>query len=409
MSILSRLLGRRITARDQLLYELLGQGNTWAGEHVTVQGALNLSAFWASVRITAQTVASLSFDVMEKGADGVKVRAKDHWLQPILDSSPNSEQTAIEFWEGRVLGLCTTGNAFAEKGYNGKKMVSLERMPNDTNVFRNSDGDLRYKFLDRGKEVVLPDEKVFHIKAFGDGDTGMSPVAFARQTLSLTIATEKLAGHTYSKGGRSKGFFVMPAGTKLSAEQRADAKKSLVEANAGPDAPWAGILEGGVDFKSISLSMRDAEMILNRRFNVEEVCRWIGVPPIIIGHSADGQTMWGTGVTAVMQAWLTFGLRSYLKRIEQAIEKRLLTPVERLRFSIKINYEDLLRGDSSARASFYTSMLNAGVMTINEVRKLEGLPPVEGGDVVRMQMQNVPITDANGLGHNGGPPIGDDE
>ncbi|MGV1791005.1 phage portal protein [Rhizobium sp. A37_96] len=397
-----------LTARDPDLYTLMGGSETWAGERVSTEGALNLSAFWAASRITAQTVASLSFDVMEKGADGVKVRAPDHWLQPIIDSSPNADQTAIEFWEGRVLGLCTSGNAFAEKAFLGSKLTALNRMPADTDVSRNSDGALQYRFSDRGKDVVLPEEKVFHVRAFGDGDVGLSPVAYARQTLSLTTATEKAAGHAYSKGLRSKGFFIMPAGAKpLNDEQRKDAKKSLVDANSGSNAPWAGILEGGVDFKTVSLSMRDAEMILNRRFNVEEVCRWLGVPPIIIGHSSDGQTMWGTGVASIMQAWLTFGLRSYIKRIEQAIEKRLLTPVDRLRYSIKINYEDLLRGDSAARATFYKILLDAGVMTINEVRKIEGLPPVPGGDIPRIQTQNQPISDATG--HNGGPPIGANE
>lgn len=397
-----------LTARDPDLYTLLGGSETWAGERVSTEGALNLSAFWAAARITAQTVASLSFDVMEKGADGVKVRAPDHWLQPIIDSSPNADQTAIEFWEGRVLGLCTSGNAFAEKAFLGSKLTALNRMPADTDVSRNSDGALQYRFSDRGKDVVLPEEKVFHVKAFGDGDVGLSPVSYARQTLSLTTATEKAAGHAYSKGLRSKGFFVMPSGSKaLTKEQRDDAKKNLIDANSGSNAPWAGLLEGGVDFKTVSLSMRDAEMILNRRFNVEEVCRWLGVPPIIIGHSSDGQTMWGTGVASIMQAWLTFGLRSYIKRIEQAIEKRLLTPVDRLRYSIKINYEDLLRGDSAARAAFYKILLDAGVMTINEVRKIEGLPPVPGGDIPRIQTQNQPISDATG--HNGGPPIGANE
>jgi HK97 family phage portal protein len=403
--------GRSVTAKDDDLYRLLGQGETWAGERVTAQGALNLSAYWAATRITAQTVASLSFDVMERTKDGVKVRAPDHWLQEIIDNSPNADQTSIEFWEGRVLGLCTSGNGFAEKAYSGTRLAALNRMPADTRVYRNSDYELEYKFLDRGKEVILPEAKVFHIKAFGDGDVGLSPVSYARQTLSLAIATERAVGQAFSKGIRSKGFFVMPPGTKpLTAEQRKDAKATLVDANSGPHAPWAGILEGGVDFKTVSLSMRDAEMIMNRRFNVEEVCRWLGVPPIIIGHSGEGQTMWGTGVTAVMQAWLTFGLRSYLKRIEKAIEKRIFTPAERLRFSIKINYEDLLRGDSHARAAFYKALLDSGVMTINEVRRLEGLPPVNGGDVPRMQSQNVPIDQPqSNLGHNGGPPIGETE
>lgn len=417
MSWWHRLIGRTSTARDKELYDILGGGENWAGEPVSPEGALKLSAYWAAVRIKSQTVASLSFDVMERQADGSKVRVPDHPLQALLDVSPNADQTAIEFWEGRMLGLCTRGNGFAEKVDGRAGLIALNHMPASTRVFRDDNDNLKYKFIDRGKEEILPEEKVFHIKGFGDGDEGLSPIAYARQTLSLTIATEKFAGQTYSRGGRLKGFFVMPSGTKpLTATQRDDGRKTLVEANSGPNAPWAGILEGGVDFKQVSLSMKDAEMILNRRFNVEEICRWVGVPPVIIGHSAEGQTMWGTGVSAIMQSWYTLGLRTDLKRIEQAIAKRILTPEQRLKYSVKINYEDLLRGDTAARSAFYVRMLAAGVMTINEVRKLEGWPPVEGGDIPRMQMQNVPITEEStraaataAIGHNGGPPLGDDE
>lgn len=413
MAFWNRWFGRSFTAKDRELYEMMGGGGTWAGESVSPEGALKLSAYWAAVRIKSQTVASLSFDVMERQKDGSKVRVPDHPLQALIDDSPNADQTAIEFWEGRMLGLSTSGNGFAEKVSGRSGLVALNAMPADTFADRNTDGELIYTFYDRGKQEKLPEDKVFHIKGFGDGDMGMSPVHYARQTLSLTIATEKFAGQTYSRGGRLKGFFVMPPGTKqLTEDQRKDAKKNLVEANTGPNAPWAGILEGGVDWKSVQLTMRDAEMILNRRFNIEEVCRWVGVPPIIIGHAGEGQTMWGTGVSAIMQSWYTLGLRTDIKRIEQAIWKRILTPAERLRFSVKINYEDLLRGDTAARSAFYVSMLNAGVMTINQVRKLEGWPPIDGGDTARMQMQNVPITEAStraaAIGQNGGPPLGDE-
>jgi HK97 family phage portal protein len=88
-------------------------------------------------------------------------------------------------------------------------------------------------------------------------------------------------------------------------------------------------------------------------------------------------------------------LRRRLKRIEQALEKQLLTPRDRSQgVTIEFNLEGLLRADSAARALFYARMTQIGVMTINEVRALENLPPVQDGDVPRMQMQNVPITDA---------------
>ncbi|HEV2502341.1 MAG TPA: phage portal protein [Mesorhizobium sp.] len=404
--------GRIFSVSDKDLPAAIGVQDNWADEAVSVEGSMNLSAFWAGVRITAETVGSLSFEMMERDRSGRKVRVPDHDLQSLFSASPNADQTAVEFWEGRMLGLCTSGNGFAEKveSANGKRLIALNSMPADTQGKRNANGDIEYTFYDRGKQERLPEEKVFHIRGFGDGIMGLSPVEYARQTLSLTIATEKFASQSYSRGLRSKGFFVMPAGKTLNKEQRDDARKTLVEANSGKNAPWAGVLEGGVEFKSVSLSMRDAEMIMNRRFNVEEVCRWIGVPPIIIGHAAEGQTMWGTGVSAVMQAWYTLRLRTYLKRIEQAISKRIFSPEDRARFSVKINYEDLLRGDTVARSAFYTALLNAGVMTINEVRALEGLPPVAGGDVPRMQMQNVPISGAPGqIGHNGGPAIGANE
>lgn len=381
------------SARDRDLYSVLGYGENWAGEPVSVEGALNLSAFWAGARITAETVASLSIDVMEKRSDGVKVRVSDHPLQRVLDEKPNADQTAIEFWEERVLGMCTTGNGFAEKVEGRGGLIALNSMPADTGVSRNSDGDLIYTFSDRGKEVRLPEEKVFHLKAFGAGDLGFSPVEYARQTLSLSIATERAAGQAFSKGLRSKGFFIMPPGSKpLTAEQRADAKKSLVEANSGPNAPWASILEGGVDFKPVTLSMRDAEMILNRRFNVEDICRWLGIPPVLVGHAAEGQTMWGTGVQSIMQSWLNLGLRSRLKRIEQAIQERVMTPADRLKYSVKFNYEDLLRTDTKARYEAHEIALRSGFKSRNEVRRFEGDEPVEGGDVIMTQMQNVPIT-----------------
>lgn len=392
MRFWQRWFSRKATARDSELYEYFDGGDTWAGESASTQSALNLSAFWACTRVTAQTIASLSLEVMERRSDGARVRVSDHPLQELLDDAPNADQTSIEFWEGRVLGLCTSGNGFAEKVYQGDRLIALNPMPYDTAVERMKSGELRYTFNDRGKTIELPEKKVFHLKAFGDGDVGMSPVSYARQTIGNAIAAEKAAGQTFSKGLRAKGFFTFP--TQLTPEQREQARKNFAERYSGPNAPGVGILEAGVDFKAVNITPRDAEMIMNRRFNVEEICRWLGVPPIIIGHAGEGQTMWGTGVSAIMQSWLNLGLRSQLRRIEKAISKRIMTPEERRRFKVRFNYEDLLRGDSQARSAFYTALLQSGVMTINEVRKLEGLPPVEGGDVPRMQMQNVPITDA---------------
>jgi len=154
------------------------------------------------------------------------------------------------------------------------------------------------------------------------------------------------------------------------------------------------ILEGGWKWSSLSISPDDAQMLESCGFSVEEVCRFFGVPPHMIGHTTKS-TSWGTGLEQQSIGFQRYALRRRLKRIEQAIAKQLLTQEDRARgIVVEFNLEGLLRGDSAARSNFYGSALNNGWMTINEVRALENLPPVPGGDVPRMQMQNVPITDA---------------
>ena len=157
------------------------------------------------------------------------------------------------------------------------------------------------------------------------------------------------------------------------------------------------LLDRGMDWVQLSISPEDAQMLQSRSFSVEEVCRFFGVPPFMVGHT-EKTTSWGTGLEQQTLGFQKFTLRRRLKRIEQALEKQLLSVADRMAgITIEFNLEGLLRGDSAARASFYQQMLTNGVMTINEVRSLENLPPVAGGEVPRMQMQNVPIPQA-GLG-----------
>lgn len=390
-------------ASDGFWAAFLGTEN-FSGEHVTEHGALQLSAFFAAARLISQTIATLPIGVFERDGAGDKRAVSGHPLYALLHDSPNADQTAVEFWEGRVLGLCTAGNGYAEKTQAGDgRLISLERMPADTAVVRLDSGSLEYRFYDRGKQEKLPEAKVFHLRGFGDGDVGMSPVSYARNTLGLARATDREAGAVFAKGMRSKGFFVMPQGAKpLTPEQRTDAKKSLVEANSGPRAPWAGILEGGVDFMSVNITPKDAEMILSRRFNVEDICRWLGVPPILIGHASEGQTMWGSGVEQIMLGWLTLGLRPYLTRIEQAVKKRLLTPADRARgLFVEFAVEGLLRADSKARSELMSKMVQNAALAPNEWRRKENLPPREGGDELYINSTLIPLSMAH-LPRSGG-------
>jgi HK97 family phage portal protein len=154
------------------------------------------------------------------------------------------------------------------------------------------------------------------------------------------------------------------------------------------------ILNSDMEYRQLTINPDDAQMLESRGFSVEEICRFFGVPPHMIGHTEKASS-WGTGIEQMTLGFVKFALRRRLKRIEQALEKQLLSPVERANgMRIEFNLEGLLRGDSQNRATFYASGLQNGWFTINEVRAYENMPPVDGGEVPRMQMQNVPITEA---------------
>jgi len=156
------------------------------------------------------------------------------------------------------------------------------------------------------------------------------------------------------------------------------------------------VLEGGTKWQQLTINPEDAQMLQSRGFSVEEVCRFFGVPPHMVGHTQNS-TSWGTGLEQQTLGFQKFTLRRRLKRIEQASEKQLLTPTERAEgITIEFNLEGLLRADSAARASFYATMVQNGIYTRNEVRALENMPPKPGADELTVQAQNVPVGSTGG-------------
>lgn len=358
-------------------------GETWAGRAVTEENSLQLSAWWRSVKLYSDVTGALPLKFYERTDGDDRRQVRDHQVGTLISVNPNIDQTAQEFWSGLAAGLAMLGNGYAEKRYLGKSLASLEPLPYDTLPDRthNKDRELEYHFRDRGKDEWLPREKVFHVRGFtlGKGDLGLSPLAAARQALSISLATEESAGKTFSQGMRASGFFTGP---RLQPDQREDFTKKFIDPIIGNNASaHYGILEQGFEFKPINIPPKDAEMLLSRRFNVEEICRFMGVPPILVGHAAEGQTMWGSGVEAIILTWLTLGLDSFLSSIEKSINKRLLTPEERSRFFAEFDRKALLRADSAGRAEMYWKLVQVAAMTPNQICDKENFPRFDGGDV----------------------------
>jgi len=416
MGLLDRWRGKRIKLTDGGFWATFLGVDSYAGKPVTPDRALQLATVWSCVRLLSETIATLPLGVFEKNAEGHKQAATGHPLYKLLHDQPNADFTAVEFWEGVVACLCLWGNAYAEKSTSAGEIRALTLLrPECMTVDRDENGALRYTYTGDGERRVYREGSIFHVRGFGAGlDTGLSPIAFARQTLGTAMAADEAAAKMFANGVRPTG--VLTIDQVLKAEQREQLKKAIVEPMAG-SANAGGIftLEAGMKFQPITMNPEDAQMLETRAFHVEEICRWFRVPPFMIGHS-EKSTSWGTGLEQQMIAFLTFALRPYLARIEQAVKRQLLSPVERLRFFAEFNLEGLLRADSQGRAALYNTFAQNGINTRNEIRARENLPPMPGGDVLTVQSNLVPLDQLGRfvdervkalMGHNGGPPLED--
>ena len=396
------------------LAKLLGGGESYAGKTVTVDTALQLSAAWACVRLIAQTWGTLPVEVKIWDGKG-SAATRDHPLYALLHDAPNADMTAPEFWSAMGVCLMTWGNAYAEidRTFGGRVVALTPLNPALVRPVRLKSGAIVYRYSDPKGQRDIPEEDVLHIKGLSaDGLLGMSPITQARNSLGLAMAAEETAGKLFSNGMRTTGHYVSP--TFLTPEQRKQAAEMMEAYRGAENAGKRPVLEGGWKFEQASLNPDDAELLASRSFSVEEICRWYGVPPFMVGHTSKS-TSWGSGLEQQMLAFHTLTLRPILKNAEQAIRRRLLAPGERGKVEIDFNVEGLLRADSAGRAAFLKVMVTCGIMTPNEARAKEGLPPLPGGDSLITQSNQLPLdrlgddTTRARIGHNGGPRLDEEE
>ncbi len=357
-------------------------------------GFLGLSATWACVNFWAGNIAGLPVTVYRKGPGGVPVEATDHPLYFLLHDSPNFDQSAFDFWEFIVASIELQGNGYAEiiRGAGGR-IVSLNPVrPDRMQVVRRPRGDLRYSWSDCDGDHAVDQSQMLHVRGFG-GDPlgGLSPLAVCRRTFASASAADRAARAMFANGARPSG--TLSTDSLLKPEQRAVLEDLLREKFVGAaNSGRPMLLDNGLKWQALSLSPEDAQMLESRQFSVEDICRVFEVDPHLVGHTV-GNTRLGSSIGDQTLSLLKFKMRKRLKRIEGALEKQLLTAADRAAgVSIEFNVEGFLRADSQGRATFYELM--KPFMTVNEIRALEGLAPVPGGDVILAQMQDIPLASA---------------
>ncbi|SOC93563.1 phage portal protein, HK97 family [Rhizobium sp. AN5] len=354
-----------------------GLGTT-SGETVTIETALQLDAVWACVNLIRNAVIMLPCVVYKD--DGVTVDNASP-LYDLLHDMPNLDDTASDFWAMVVLCLCLDGNFFAEKKLNGAKLVALNPLPPlAVNVCRDSRNARYYEVTENGKKRKIAEDKMFHVRGavLPGCDRGMSPIGVVRNTVGNALAGEKTAGKMFANGMQVAG--VLSSDQILKKEQRDQLGQILGQFAGSDKAGKIAVLEAGLKYQQLTINPKDAQMLEVRQFNVEQICRIFGVPPVMIGHASNGTTTWGSGIEQLILQFIKTCLGPLVKSIESAVYRDLLDEKTRKTTIVKFNMEGLLRGDSTARAEFLSKMVTNGIYTPNEARSYENKAPVDGGN-----------------------------
>jgi len=372
-------------------------GTSSSGKVVTADKAIQLSSVWACIRLLSESISTLPLKVYVREADGSRKLAQDHPAYQVLCRRPNLEMTPSRFMLLVVASICLRGNAFVEKKMIGRKLVALDPLlPQNMVVKRLPTGKLEYTYTENGAKRVIPVDRMMHIRGFGlDGVCGMMPLSSGRDVFGAAMAVDEAAAKIFENGLQSTGF--LSSKTALNKEQRERLRKSLQSFIGSKNAGKLMVLENELSYQNVTMNPEAAQLLESRAFSIEEICRWFRVPPFMVGHVTK-QSSWASSVEGMNLIFLTNTLRPLLVNIEQEIARCLLDGDED--YFAEFSVEGLLRADSVGRSAYYTTALQNGWMSRNDVRRLENLPPIQGGDIYTVQLNLTPLEDLkqNNLG-----------
>jgi HK97 family phage portal protein len=396
----SLLFGFGIAGRREAGVQQANAGS-YAVANITVNedSALKLSAVWACVRLIAETIGGLPINAYKLMPDGTRVLDNEHQLAQLFKNKPNRYQNRVEFFETMTMQLCLHGNAYAhiQRGTGGKVVSLLPLMAEQMEVNLLTDGSVVYRYNSGANLAVYAPESIWHLKLMSNGIVGLSPLSYARNSVGIGIASDDRVKALASNGFKPTGILTIDK--LLKPEQREQIRNQFADLASGSGDPLR-VLEAGMAYQQISMNPKDVQLLETRRFQIEDIARFFGVPSVLINDTS-ASTTWGSGIEQIVQGFYKLGLRPYLERYEASIHNSLLSAADRRNYEFEFDFGALLRGDELTRFQSYKEAINAGFKTINECRQSEGLYPIDGGDRAYLQAQMTPITDL------GAPPATD--
>jgi HK97 family phage portal protein len=399
MGMLSRAVAEQKSFNTlDLFREVYGGRQASTGHTVNAETALCVSTVFACARVVGLGLAQVPLKIMRDEGDGKKKKpARDHHLYKLLARKPNFRQTSFEFREMMGWHLVLQGSFYAFKNIVFGKLKEL--IPFGYGAVREEiqdDGTTVYWVTGRsGVPKPFPASVVWHVRGPSlDGFTGMNLISKAREAIGLAIATEEQHSRMHKNGVRTSGVYSVEG--SLNDAQHKALRDWLDREYAGLESAGKPIiLDRSAKWLSTSMNGVDSQHLETRRFQIEEICRFFGVMPIMIGYSDKASTY--ASAEQMFLAHVVHTLAPWYKRIEDSIDVHLLTDKEfEQGFYANFVEEGLLRGDSETTANVLDKYVNGGLITPNEGRaKLDMNPdPDPASDKLRVPANIVGKTPA---------------
>lgn len=378
MNILRRLFERRDVSTDSSWHALQNRGLLSAsGQFVDVRSAESISAVFACVQAISESVSCLPMHLYSRLDNGDRERADDHPLARVL-RQPNENTTGIAFRESMTATVLLHGNAWARIERNGAgEVVGLDPIhPRSVTVVRLDKGRHRFDCtMPDGSIVRLLQDEIFHLADRTEPECilGKSRISVARDTLGLALAQREHGSAVFRNGAMPSG--VLETDNRLDDGQIKRLSEQWAERHGGTgNHGKTPVLEWGLKYHSLSMSLSDAQWLAAQKFSVEDVARIFRVPPTLIQDLSHGTY---TNVIELGSQFVRYSLARWIAMWEAEISRQLLGPIARRRYHAEHSVEGLLRGNPEARADFYGKAIKDGWMTTAEVRRLENLPALK--------------------------------
>lgn len=353
--------------------------------------ALTISSIYGCVFLIAGAVSSIPVNVLRRNDGGFREEIWGDDLWWVMNEQMSARWSAAVAWEFLTSSLLLHGNAYAEivRGRDALPIGLKPVHPDRVEVYVNGDTDrLVYaishdpnSIAPKGTRKVLDQDDVIHVAGLGfDGIKGLSPLRYAlRMTGAVANETQNYAANFFANAARPD--YALTAEKPMTTDQVNELRDQIAEKHqGGMNSHKPMVLHGGMDIKTISMPVKDLQMLELRQFQVEEIARVFGVPPFMIGHN-EKTTSWGSGVEAMGIGFVRYTLRPYLNKIENELNRKLIRNGPRL---LAFDTSDLERADMKT----FIEGLRSGVgragekplMSQNEARKKMNLKPIATGD-----------------------------